>query len=220
MNPNYCMPDSLGIAPYFGRNYTPDDIPPTAPAYPTIDEIVTTISREETAQVQGQVMLQKAIADAQGCTLDCYEGGQHYTGIWGAENDDTLTGILNNANRDPRMYSRFMEYLCMLNAEGVNTYHHWIYVGAYSKWGSWGVLEYQDQPLDDAHKYRALIDYIDLGFLSDLNNDCIFDWLDIGTFSDQWLTAGTCPGSDCADLDDNNDVDFTDFALLGAGVEI
>jgi hypothetical protein len=215
INPNYTMPDSLGIAPYFGILYGPDDIPPAVPAYPTVDQIVTTLSKDEIAQVKGYVIQQKAVAEAQGCTLDCYEGGQHFVGVAGAENDDTLTSVLNNANRDPRMHTRFMEYLCMLNAEGVNTYHHWIYVGAYSKWGSWGVLEYQDQPIDDAHKYRALIDYIDFGFLGDLNDDCICNWLDLGVFSDQWLTTGTCPDPDCADLDANSKVDFKDLALIG-----
>jgi hypothetical protein len=29
----------------------------------------------------------------------------------------------------------------------------------YGIYGSWGALEYLDQPVDEAHKYRALIEY-------------------------------------------------------------
>jgi len=36
------------------------------------------------------------------------------------------------------------------------------YVSAPNKWGSWGLLEYQDQPLDQAPKMRAILDLMKL----------------------------------------------------------
>lgn len=52
--------------------------------------------------------------------------------------------------------------------------------------------------------------------LGDLNQDYNIDSLDAGIFADQWLNIGDCSADpNCADLDDTNNVDFEDFALLG-----
>ncbi len=210
INPNYVMPAVLAIAPYFGRNYSPSDIPPAVPAYPAIDEILTVISPAEINNVKAHVIAQKQVADKQGCRLICYEGGQHFTGIFGAENDNTLTSILNGANRDARMYDRYCEYLNMLRADGVEMFSNFSFVSGFSKWGSWGVLEYMDQSIETAPKYRALINWIEARSRGDLNMSGWVDWLDMQTFSQQWLTSGPE-----ADLDDSTNVDFIDLALIG-----
>jgi hypothetical protein len=154
------MPDALAIAPYFGSNYNPASLPPNVPAYPTIDEIVTTLSIARIAAVRQNVISQKRVADEQGWRLVCYEGGQHFVGTSGGENNTTLTALLTSANADPRMYDRYIEYLDMLEAEGVDLFSNFSYIGTWSKWGSWGVLRAQDEPIEVAHKYRALIDWI------------------------------------------------------------
>jgi hypothetical protein len=204
------MPGALAIAPYFGRNYTPSDIPPAVPAYPAIDDILTVICPAEINNVKAHVIAQKQAADEQGCRLICYEGGQHFSGIFGAENDDTLTGILNGANRDQRMYNRYMEYQNMLRASGVDMFGNFSFVGAFSKWGSWGVLEYMNQPIDSAPKYRALLNWINAADRGDFNSDGYINLADIGLFTDQWLTSGPE-----ADLNESTSVDFIDFALIG-----
>ena len=33
--------------------------------------------------------------------------------------------------------------------------------GRYSKWGSWGIMEYHGQPLAEAPKYQAVIEFLD-----------------------------------------------------------
>ncbi len=215
INPNYTMPDVLAIAPYFGKNWKPADLPPNVPDYPTIDEILDTIAPAKIADVRDGVIAQKAVADTQGCKLVCYEAGQHFVGISGAENDDTLTNILTGANRDPRMYGRYLEYLCMLNNEGVDMCGNFSFCGRWSKWGSWAVLEYMDQPIAEAPKYHALVDWINFGLLGDLNNDCSINLLDADILADQWLTIPDPCEPNCADLDDTNNVDFKDFAVLG-----
>ena len=159
-NPDLVWPDVLAIAPYFGFNFTTSHIPPIAPAYPTVDWIVDVLAPGQIAATQVGVRSHKAIADAQGLPLVCYEGGQHFVGSPPANNDPELVELLNSANRDPRMYDRYIEYLDMLEAEGVELLAHFSYCGKWSKWGSWGSLEVQDQPLQDAPKYRALIDWI------------------------------------------------------------
>ncbi|MBW8041908.1 MAG: amidohydrolase family protein [Planctomycetes bacterium] len=45
---------------------------------------------------------------------------------------------------------------------------------------------------------------------SDINGDCTVDWADLRIFTSQWLT-----GENDSDFDNNGNVDFDDFALLG-----
>jgi hypothetical protein len=156
INPDGVMADALAIAPYFGVTFGTSMIPP----YPTIDDVVTTLSQQSIAAQRTGVRAQKAVADRQGLRLVCYEGGQTFVGAGGAENDNALTAILEGANRDPRMYDRYIEYLDMLKAEGVDLFNHFADCGAWSKWGSWGALEYEDQPIAEAPKHRALIGWI------------------------------------------------------------
>ncbi|MHB1140402.1 MAG: InlB B-repeat-containing protein [Sulfuricaulis sp.] len=162
INPDYVMPDVLAIAPYFGHNYTPGEIPPIAPSYPTLDDILNEggAATASIAEQRSNVQRHKAIADTQGMGLVCYEAGQHFIGTGGAQDDTTLTDILIAANRDPRMYQRYADYLAMLDAEGVSTCTFLGDISRPSKWGSWGTLEYLEQPVSEAPKYLALVDYI------------------------------------------------------------
>jgi hypothetical protein len=159
INPSRIMPDALAIAPYFGKAYTPSDLPPNAP-YPTVDYILTNMSVQAIADEGVQVGLQKAVADAHGWRLVCYEAGQTYQGILGAENDTNLTAILTAANRDPRMGTLYSQYLDMLQAQGVDLCNNFAYCGGWSKWGYWDLLEYQDQPTNAAPKYAAVVQWI------------------------------------------------------------
>jgi hypothetical protein len=45
-------------------------------------------------------------------------------------------------------------------AAGGGVYVAFVYVEPPSKNGSWGVLEFQDQPLAEAPKYRALLEVL------------------------------------------------------------
>ncbi len=159
LNPTAVMPDALAIAPYFGTAFTPANLPPNAP-YPTVDFVLTNLAVQSIAAQQYQVSAQKAIADAYGWLVVGYEGGQTFQGINGAENDTNLTAILTAANRDPRMFDRYTEYLNLLRAQGMSLFENFAYCSAWSKWGSWGSLEYQDQPTNQAPKYAALVQWI------------------------------------------------------------
>ncbi|MHC4157658.1 MAG: lamin tail domain-containing protein [Planctomycetota bacterium] len=50
----------------------------------------------------------------------------------------------------------------------------------------------------------------------DLSGNCSVGWEDIELFVKQWLDTGGCSEPNCADLNDDNDVDGADFALLAA----
>lgn len=150
INPDYIMPDVLAIAPYFGKGYTINDIPPIAASYPTLDEIFNITGPESINQVQGLAREHKAIADAQGLKLVAYEGGQGSVGIDASKDDQVLTDILFAANRDQRMYPLYTQYLNMLKDEGLNLFAHYSDIGNWSKNGFWGALEYLEQPTSTA----------------------------------------------------------------------
>ncbi len=152
--------DALAIAPYFGLNFDTNSIPPNAPAYPAVDDIVGRYSTQEIAHVRQHVRAHKDLADEQGVRLIVYEGGQHFLGLGEANNDTNLVAILFQANRDPRMGHRYREYMSMLQEEGVDLYANFTYIDDWSKWGTWGVLEYQQQPLSNAPKMQAIAEWM------------------------------------------------------------
>lgn len=159
LNPHGVMADALAIAPYFGKTFTLADIPPLAAAYPTVDEMLDVMAVQDIERLQVEVRAQRALADFHGLSLLSYEGGQHFVGMNGAENDQVLVGLIEDANRDPRMKSLYVEYLDALATERMDDFNQFIYTGGWSKWGSWGALEYQNQPIQDAPKYAALVEW-------------------------------------------------------------
>lgn len=159
INTNQVFADVLAIAPYFGHNYATNELPPYTDAYPTAEEVAGSLSIEKIEEIRSQVAAQKVLANEQGLELVCYEGGQHFTGSGDASEDDTLTAILEAANRHPLMYRRYTEYLDMLQEEGVELYANFTLSGSWSSSGMWGNLETIDQPLEEATKYMALSDW-------------------------------------------------------------
>jgi len=101
----------------------------------------------------------KAAAD-HGATLITYEAGQHLVATGQFMNNETLTNKLINANRDQQMGKLYLQYLnnwFSLNPEGLLV--HFANVYPPSRFGSWGLLEYQDQDTQTAPKFRELKAY-------------------------------------------------------------
>ena len=164
MNPTGTYPDALAIAPYFGVNFQPVEgtgvlEQPEVSPMPTVESLVETMALASIIESRLFAEQHKVLADEQGWRLLCYEGGQHFTGIFGAENNDTLTERIFAANRDPRMLTRYLEYFQGLQEAGVDLFANFSHVGAWSKWGTWTVLESQDQPTNEAPKWRALLEW-------------------------------------------------------------
>ncbi|MGJ8673670.1 InlB B-repeat-containing protein [Rubritalea sp.] len=158
INPTEIAADVLAIAPYFGHGISQDFL--DANGYPTIDAICTTLSQDEIQESTQHVREHKALADLHGLRLVCYEGGQHWVNASNTRSDNALTAILTDANRDPRMGQRYIEYLDMLNREGVDLFANFLGTQGFSATGSWGIWEYQDQPLAEAPKAAAILEWI------------------------------------------------------------
>lgn len=108
----------------------------------------------------------KAVADQFGLPVVAYEGGEHLNGVAmekeidGAEWDEFLPAIFEIV-RDPKFVDVTRYALNWWVDNGFKTMSMFSYCDGWSKYGSWGHLEYQDQPIDEATKYRAFIAWQD-----------------------------------------------------------
>ncbi len=153
----YKHTDALAIAPYFGNEFgDPNKAEQTAQM--SLDKLFAGLKAEVEGKNHKMIQEQAKLARRFKVQLIAYEGGQHLVGHGGAENNAKLTDLFIAANRDPRMADLYRTHLKNWFAEGAGVYVVFSYVGKPSKWGSWGVLEYQDQPIDKAPKYRAVVE--------------------------------------------------------------
>ena len=102
-------------------------------------------------------MGQKKVADTFGLSLVAYEGGQHLVGIQGGENIDAMTARFHEANAHPAMGALYRKYLVAWMACGGDLFCHFSSVGQWSKWGSWGSLQYADEDPAQSPKFTAMM---------------------------------------------------------------
>lgn len=155
----YKKTDSLAIAPYFGGGFG-DPSRQEETAALSVDALLDRLEEEMDTENREMIRKQKLVADKFGVALVAYEGGQHLVGHGGSENNQKLTDLFVAANRSPRMYGLYRKHLNHWFTEGGGLFVAFSNVGQPSKWGSWGALEWQGQPIDQAPKYRALVDHI------------------------------------------------------------
>jgi hypothetical protein len=162
VNPWGITADALAIAPYFGgwSEKLGANIADTLPINVTVDEILDAVELTILDEVAGWIQGSKTVADTYGLDLIAYEGGQHLVASGAKKNIDSLTGKLVAANFDARMYDLYRKYLDVWFDNGGGLFVHFSYVRSPDEHGSWGVLRSQDQPIEEAPKYRALVDVI------------------------------------------------------------
>ncbi|NUQ70072.1 MAG: hypothetical protein HUU17_04555 [Chthonomonadales bacterium] len=151
--------DALAIAPYVGFSIGPDTKPSIAEAAGwSVDQVMDHMERTSLDETIDFIRQSRAVADKFKLRLICYEAGQHAVGIAGSENNDAFTKTLMAANRTERMGRLYTRYLqAWKETGGGDLCCIFSSVGSWSKWGSWGLLEYYD---DDTPKYRAVMDWI------------------------------------------------------------
>jgi hypothetical protein len=152
--------DAVAIAPYFGGDYgSPEHVGRVRGM--SADQLLSDIESTALPQAIGWMKEQAAVAKARGVSLIAYEGGQHLSGIFGAENDAALNTLFDSVNRHPRMKSLYTRYLDAWKQNSGKLFVHYVNCGAYSKWGRWGALESLDQPREKSPKYDALMTFIE-----------------------------------------------------------
>jgi Fe-S cluster biogenesis protein NfuA len=98
-----------------------------------------------------------SLARAKDVRVLAYEGGQHLVGAGDAQNDPDIEALFKAANRDSRMGEAYTAYLNHWKSEpsgGMALFVPFLLAQRYGKFGSWGTLEYIDQP--SSPKYDAL----------------------------------------------------------------
>jgi len=76
-------------------------------------------------------------------------------GVTGVENNDKITRLLHAANRHPRMGEIYARYFDAWAKEGGDLFCYFASLGRWSKWGSWGLLEYPDEDPKQSPKFMA-----------------------------------------------------------------
>jgi hypothetical protein len=152
----YKQADALAIAPYVTCNVTRQGKPSAAEVEKwTVDEALDYMEQKALPESVRWIKGQKKVADKFGLKLVAYEGGQHMVGVGGVENNETITRLLHAANRHARMGQVYQKYYDAWTAEGGDLFCYFSSTGSWSKWGSWGLLEWFDEDPAKSPKFMA-----------------------------------------------------------------
>lgn len=150
--------EALAIAPYFG-GYLGSPQMQTRVQSMSVNQVLDSCA-VDIVRAMAQALDHKRNADAHGLRLIAYEAGQHLVGHGGVENNQTVTNLFQAANRHARMKQLYLDYLRRWDNLGGSMMAMFSSMGLYSKWGSWGLLEWQDQAIVAAPKYDAVLEFI------------------------------------------------------------
>jgi hypothetical protein len=156
------------IAPYWGNNEQEDLTQAMKDALPKpsesdfdkiFDELKKVIDQiyDPTAEYGSNMLANKKVADDRGWEFITYEAGQHIVS-W---HDESLGDIPTLINERPEMYDLYMHYLNgwrELTDGGLIVMFH--LAGAWFGGECFGHLKDYKQPIEEAHKYRALVNWL------------------------------------------------------------
>ena len=151
--------DVLAIAHYVGFSVQPavvDGLSEKIVADWSLNQVFAYLNNTMLPQCEAWIHSNKKVADQYGLKLVAYEAGQHLVGYAGSENNEKLTQLFLQANADARMGEVYAKSLAMWQRLGGDLICAFNSVGAWSKWGSWGLLEYHNEPTP---KFKAVIDW-------------------------------------------------------------
>ena len=163
--------DAIAIAPYFGRYVGKSVNQNTLKNWANnLDSGVDNLFKEITEggllnnspeggalnEAYENMEAYAQIAREEDLQLLAYEGGQHLVGVQGVVNDEAITDLFIEANRDSRMEKIYEDYLDEWSKIGGDVFVNYSDIRSHNEWGSWGTLESVYQ--DSSPKYDAIID--------------------------------------------------------------
>ena len=149
--------DALAIAPYVGLSVPGEDKDKIVEL--GVDGVLDMVEEKILPETIDMMKKQKEVADRYGLGLVSYEAGQHLVGLWGANDSEELNAILISANRSERMGTIYEKYYRAWEDIGGKAICHFSSVGKWTKWGSWGLIEYADERPEDSPKYRVTLEF-------------------------------------------------------------
>ncbi len=148
--------DALAVA-YYMRDFTSGDQALVTRTW-TVDKLLDEQDRSIPEEAAWMVP-HESLARTYGIQLVAYEGGQGLVQEAFHEFDPVLHALFLAANRHPRMYGSYHRLLDSWRQGGGGLFMQFAFTSIYDKFGFWGALEWQEQDLSEAHKYRALIEW-------------------------------------------------------------
>lgn len=136
-NPNNFMPDHISGATYFSNGEDGEDA--------NIEQIML----EDISGIMDEVREMRTYLDEAGTTrnryfgLISYEGGHH------------ITTNFEAVNANPIIYNTYLTFL-----DSMNVYFEEIVLYSHVARNAFGLKQYVNQPLAEAHKYRAVLDWL------------------------------------------------------------
>lgn len=151
--------DVLAVAPYFGQTLGNPDTQDKVAGW-GVDRVLDVLTQEVATANKKMIQEQADVAREMNVRLVAYEGGQHLAGILGAENNQKLEQLFSATNRDPRMKAIYLTHFANWKAAGGDLYMVFSSMGLNGKWGSWGLLETEDQDVLTAPKWMAVQEFM------------------------------------------------------------
>lgn len=99
-----------------------------------------------------------SIAKQYGVGIGMYESGSSLMEYQAIVTGQTTPGATEKYiawNKDNRFYNVYLDYYRMFDKFNMSENNHFANIGAYSKYGPWLLLEYQNQPISTAYRYLA-----------------------------------------------------------------
>lgn len=154
--------DALAIAPYISMNVPArsdreDRLTAEKVAAMTVEQILDHVENVALPECIRWIEAHRKLADQFGLQLICYEAGQHLVGIQGGENNDEMTRLFHAANRHPRMGEIYEKYFAAWEANRGGVMAMFASVGQWSKWGSWGLMEFYNEAPSEHPKMAATL---------------------------------------------------------------
>jgi hypothetical protein len=140
--------DAVAIAPYFIGG----DLVAQGATLTNLDTWFDTAVQPVMEQVFTWVEQNNAVIKKYNKRMICYETGQHFK----AQNNVPL---LAKVNRHPKIGTFYTQFLKRWQGKYGDTVMFYNDVSQTNMWGAWGLLEYQGQPLTQAPKMKAVVDY-------------------------------------------------------------
>jgi hypothetical protein len=151
--------DAVSCSTYFGL---PSAVEKTLTSSTSVDEIIdhleNNIVTDNRKFYKQHSDLAKQYGSQYGRTIKliAYEGGQHLAD--GGMNKPHKAALIA-AQDHPKMYDLYQQNMLEFERAGGSANVMFNYVGRRDQWGSWGHLQYQDESLNSARKFKAILDY-------------------------------------------------------------
>jgi hypothetical protein len=148
--------DALAIAPYFGGYLSGGD--PAQRAAMSESQVLDALSADIEGPVRQWIEANAGVARTFGVRLVAYEGGQHLeSSAVPASHEAAITGLFQRANRHQRMGDLYRRYFELWYGAGGGLFVAYEDASVWSRYGSWGALEYIHQDPATSPKYSAIL---------------------------------------------------------------